>query len=98
MSPGNRAVPNRYPEVQAYPCNDYLTRLYEPLAVQAVSQDAPEQTQTQHGHRRAGSDQGQELAGTSELLDKVAPGDVLHILGAGDEKETKPHAPKVGDS
>ena len=24
---------------------------------------------------------------------KVAPGDVLHIPGAGDEKETKPHNP-----
>ncbi len=63
-----------------------------------VGQDAPEQTQTQHGHRRAGSDQGQELAGTGELIYKVAPGDVLHVLGAGDEKETKPHASEVGDS
>ena len=98
MFPGNRAVPNRYPEVQAYPCNDDLTRLYEPLAVQTVGQNAPEQTQTQHGNRRAGSDQAQELAGTGELIYKVAPGDVLHVLGAGDEKETKPHAPKVGDS
>jgi hypothetical protein len=23
---------------------------------------------------------------------------MLHVLGAGDEKETKPHAPEVGDS